>query len=74
MNTGFELDYRLSILINTFLTKKLSSYLGKAPLIIWPIGVQNSYAIQVALEESNGWHGASHRQIFLTKDQSALMN
>ena len=74
MNTGFELDYRLSILINTFLTKKLSSYLGKAPLIIWPIGVKNSYAIQVALEESNGWHRVSHRPIFLTNNQSVLMN
>ena len=38
------------------------------------IGVKNFYAIQVPLEESNGWHGASRRQIFLTKDQSALMN
>ena len=35
-----------------FLTKKFSSYLGKVPLIIWPIGVENSYAIQVALDKS----------------------
>ena len=50
------------------------SYLGKAPFIIWPIGVKNSYAIQVALEESNGWHRVSHRPIFLTNNQSVLMN
>ena len=73
MNTGFELDYRLS-LITTFLTKKLSSYLGKTRTLFGRTGVKNSYAIQVALEESNGWHRANHRQMFLTNDQSALMN
>ena len=74
MNIGFELDYRLSILITSFLLTNYLATSGRPRSLFDRIGVKNSHAIQVALEELNGWYQASHRPIFLTYDQSALMN
>ena len=70
-------DSSLITVLALLLHFELRNYLatsGRPCTLFGRIGAKNSYAIQVALEESNGWHRANHRQMFLTNDQSALMN